>query len=136
MITDGFIYNSPEVYMGYSYTSCQRSEHLIYNGLKCTKASRTGPMLSTALNYDPAAVCTFRPRARSRLRSWSLSRKTDLEVDCRVCTIQMRGSQKQSQSLSFCMKRQLTVWWKRNTRTSPSAAPATLGEHALKIPAL
>jgi len=24
----------------------------------------------------------------------------------------------------------------KNTRTSPSAAPATLGEHALKIPAL
>lgn len=37
MIGDGLIYNSPEVYMGYSYTACQRSEHLIYNGLNAQR---------------------------------------------------------------------------------------------------
>ncbi len=33
MIGDGLIHNSPEVYMGYSYPACQRSEQLIYKGL-------------------------------------------------------------------------------------------------------
>jgi len=42
MITDGFIYNSPEVYKGYSYTSCQRSEHLIYNGLNAQRLQGQG----------------------------------------------------------------------------------------------
>lgn len=56
MIGDGLIHNSPEVYMGYSYPACQRSEQLICKGLDAKKASRTGLTLSSALNYDPAAV--------------------------------------------------------------------------------
>lgn len=92
-------------------------------------------MLSTALNYGPVAVCTFGPRARSRLRSRSLSSKTDLEVDC-LSLYNSNEGKSEAISITLILHEMPVNRLLETNRTSSSAAPAALGDRAPKIPAL